>query len=813
MRNTRGYRYEDRENDVHKDSSSYQGEDTSADQPRTRNTRKRSTRKRSLLVAGGGLCMLAFVATLVPIIVIFVLKSNSPDEKVSAVNAEVTIKNMDYSDKLADRDTIEYQNFTVLFCKQVKTVFSASNLKDSYGGCIVNTVRNGSLVVDFLVIFVSQDLPARKTVETILSVEVFGIFIFEKSSLVIGEVKQIDANDFLSPRSTAPNAATMSTNTGTISMESTSTTLTTSELATIAISTSTARENATTTTPATTTSPNATVKSPTKASSTINMSPISSKTTPSGMTTSTYKVPSTTTSSLPLSTEPQTIEQQCEKNATLIIPHPTECQLYYNCSFSRSIYAQSRFEQHMQECPYPTQFDIKNMECDDFEKIQCGQRTDKKHPCQYRANQCETSHCIPCAARFPGTCSGKPDGANVMDDRPWVPWSSNYIMCYKERYLSKELSMETCHQDVLGNTMTFHAHFRSCVPSYMLPLGHEEGTMPNCEGREDGQYPYEYGRCNQYAVCRSGVLAAIGSCSGDNVFDALQQGCVDKTNTDELCIGISNCTSTSKLYIQKPTPTLTSTSTTTTTEMTQSLSTGIIREMPTISTLVQSTPNSLPTSTEPQTIEQQCKNNATLIIPDPKKCQLYYNCSVGGSMNRRGRFERHLQECRYPRQFNTRIMKCDDFENVECGNRQDTKDACDYLVNQCLFVGCPRCPFTYPSCDGKPDGANFVNHRPWMTDYVICYKERFVSLEDCHKFITGTQLFFHVNTRSCVPSYMLPQGIWRGVMPNCEGREDGMYLHESGKCNQYIVCKSGVLATIGSCDEGKVFDQSRQNCV
>ena len=811
MWNTRGYRYDDRENGDHNDSSSNPVEDTNADRPRTRNTRKRSTRKRSLLVAGGGLCVLALVATLVPIIVIFVIKSDSPDEKVSAVNAKVTIKNMHYSDKLADKDTIEYQNFTVLFCKQVKTVFSAGNLEESYAGCIVNALRNGSLVVDFLVIFVSQDLPERKTVETILSVEVFGIFIFEKSSLVVGEVKQIDANDFLSPKSTRPTVATMSTNTGTISMESTSTTMpkkTTSELATIAISTTAASENVSTIIPATATLPNATVISPPIASSTTNMSTTPTTMSPTGMTTPTHKAPTKTTSSLPLSTEPQTIEQQCEKNATLIIPHPTDCQLYYNCSFWRSMYPQSKFEQHMQECPYPTQFDIKNMKCNDFEKVQCGQRYDKKHPCQYRANQCEISHCIPCAARFPSTCTGKPDGANVKDDMPWVPWSSSYIMCYKERYLSQE----TCHQDVLGNTMTFHANFRSCVPRHLLPLGHRGGTMPNCEGREDGQYPYEYGKCNQYAVCRSGVLAAIDSCYGDNVFDALQQGCVNKTNTDGLCIGISNCTSTSKIYIQKPTPTLTSTSTTTTTEMTQSLSTSTIREMPTISTLAQSTPNSPPMSTEPQPIEQQCEKNATLIIPHPTVCQLYYNCSVWDGMYRRGRFERHMQECPYPRQFNTRIMKCDDFENVECGNRQDTKDACQYLVNQCLFVGCFRCPFTYPSCDGKPDGANFVNYKPWEWDYVICYKERFVSLESCHKIITGTQLFFHVNTRGCVPIYMFPIGKG-GIMPNCEGREDGMYLHESGKCNQYIVCKSGVLATIGSCDEGKVFDQSRQKCV
>ena len=51
----------------------------------------------------------------------------------------------------------------------------------------------------FFVIFVSRDLPAREPIKSILSNEMLGIFTFEKSSLTVGEIKQIDAADNPSP--------------------------------------------------------------------------------------------------------------------------------------------------------------------------------------------------------------------------------------------------------------------------------------------------------------------------------------------------------------------------------------------------------------------------------------------------------------------------------------------------------------------------------------------------------------------------------------------------------------------------------------
>lgn len=78
--------------------------------------------------------------------------------------------------------------------------------------------------------------------------------------------------------------------------------------------------------------------------------------------------------------EPLTIEQQCENGAT-IIPHPSECQLYYNCSL-RYRDVPRYFEQHMQECSYPQLFNTETKKCEAFENVDCGQRKETTDGCK-----------------------------------------------------------------------------------------------------------------------------------------------------------------------------------------------------------------------------------------------------------------------------------------------------------------------------------------------------------------------------------------------------------------------------------------------
>ena len=41
----------------------------------------------------------------------------------------------------------------------------------------------------------------------------------------------------------------------------------------------------------------------------------------------------------------------------------------------------------MQECPYPEQFNTETMECENFEKVECGKRKDTKDACKSYPNK------------------------------------------------------------------------------------------------------------------------------------------------------------------------------------------------------------------------------------------------------------------------------------------------------------------------------------------------------------------------------------------------------------------------------------------
>lgn len=227
--------------------------------------------------------------------------------------------------------------------------------------------------------------------------------------------------------------------------------------------------------------------------------------------------------------KPLTIEQQCENGAS-IIPHPSECQLYYNCSL-RYEYVPRHFEQHMEECTYPQFFSTKTEKCEDFEKVDCGKRMETTDGCDYRRNQCGTAHCIPCRVRIP-SCANKPDGIHAHDDKPWSPY---YVTCYKQRSVSQDV----CSRDINGRTQLFHMDLKECVPLDMVPQKFG-GTMPNCEGREDGNYLDDVGRCNQFTVCKSGRIESIVKCEEGQVFDPLKGECWQYEKACGPCGGMNN---------------------------------------------------------------------------------------------------------------------------------------------------------------------------------------------------------------------------------------------------------------------------------
>lgn len=218
---------------------------------------------------------------------------------------------------------------------------------------------------------------------------------------------------------------------------------------------------------------------------------------------------------------PLTVEEQCQMKGG-IIPHPTECQAYYNCSVWYDPVPRY-LEQYMQECPYPMLFDAETGKCDHFENVKCGNRQAFKNGCAYRRNQCPVAHCVPCNVRFP-SCEGKQDGIHAHEVKMWSPY---YVVCYKERMISEK----ACPADENGRTQLFHPEVNQCVSLDNIPREHG-GMMPDCSNLADGFYLDDFGRCDRYTVCKGGQFLNYVKCMTGESFDAFKQVCVP---TEKAC--------------------------------------------------------------------------------------------------------------------------------------------------------------------------------------------------------------------------------------------------------------------------------------
>lgn len=67
------------------------------------------------------------------------------------------------------------------------------------------------------------------------------------------------------------------------------------------------------------------------------------------------------------------ISNQCS-GGTDLLPHPTYCQLYYNCSARTGNIPARPQEQYLDECPYPHLFSTATSRCEPFYRVECGQR-------------------------------------------------------------------------------------------------------------------------------------------------------------------------------------------------------------------------------------------------------------------------------------------------------------------------------------------------------------------------------------------------------------------------------------------------------
>lgn len=68
---------------------------------------------------------------------------------------------------------------------------------------------------------------------------------------------------------------------------------------------------------------------------------------------------------------------------TGILPHPTQCHWYYNCSLNANQAEWEKHEPFTVECPYPQLFDEFQMRCREYLNVKCGSRFEPVAHCEY----------------------------------------------------------------------------------------------------------------------------------------------------------------------------------------------------------------------------------------------------------------------------------------------------------------------------------------------------------------------------------------------------------------------------------------------
>ncbi|XP_041349873.1 peritrophin-1-like [Gigantopelta aegis] len=148
--------------------------------------------------------------------------------------------------------------------------------------------------------------------------------------------------------------------------------------------------------------------------------------------------------------KPRSTVGECTPGSTAIIPHPTKCAQYYDCSDNTEVF---RWPLHLKECPYSRVFNTETKRCEHYSMVKCGEREEPISHCDYDAYQCRSAHCIPCNVRYP-SCKGLPDGLN-----PWVgrEVSPYFVVCNNNRTVYQG----QCHQD--NSYYLFDAVKKTCV--------------------------------------------------------------------------------------------------------------------------------------------------------------------------------------------------------------------------------------------------------------------------------------------------------------------------------------------------------------
>ena len=134
----------------------------------------------------------------------------------------------------------------------------------------------------------------------------------------------------------------------------------------------------------------------------------------------------------------------------------------------------------------------------------------------------------PCGDRdTPGLCRGKPDG-RYLDAHGRC---THYYSCAD----GEAEGVFMCHEGV------FNPETRTCDTSREVTSPCGSGDPNPCLAVEDGFHADPDAPCDRYHLCQSGLLSAVFSCEGDQVFDDVNHTCSDVMKTAPPCGLAATC--------------------------------------------------------------------------------------------------------------------------------------------------------------------------------------------------------------------------------------------------------------------------------
>ncbi|KAJ8316010.1 hypothetical protein KUTeg_006024 [Tegillarca granosa] len=534
----------------------------------------------------------------------------------------------------------------------------------------------------------------------------------------------------------------------------------------------------------------------------------------------------------------------CYKNRTIVdildyckahpgdsIPDKDNCSKFYNCT---ELIASNTT--NVNECKYPNLFSRSLKQCDKFQSVKCDTRMEPQAQCEYDQNICNGSdpNCLPCPKRLP-SCRGLSDGDEPVKGEYWT---SRYVTCL----LNRTMAVRNC------------PHGANCTPCpKRLPscVGHPDGNnafpnrlwksdyikcymnrtmdITNCTKVDVPDYcsanPADIvadpDNCSRYFNCsdtptgvsvNDGVSVSVGNysreCIYPSLFDSTKKKCENFTsnacdpnnNTCEPCPQrLPSCVGQADGQIEFPTKLWKRDYIQCFLNRTMTIEKCLINEY--FNPRLKQCMDHVDTVDVPD----YCHAHPKSVIPEGTNCAHYYNCSDLGN------YGYQTKECIYPDLFSNQAMKCQPFENVTCDTRMEPQApfvcfVSQYDQNQCKITDtkCTLCPTRLPSCIGTSDGKNPHPARLWLSDFIVCYKNRTIGVKNCNH---GE--YFHPRNKTCMTDVDKVD-----ILDYCKAHP-GDNIPDKNNCAKFYNCTELLMTNstnVNECKYPNLFSRSLKQC-